>query len=389
MHRDADFCVIGRGLMGTACARYLGEAGYSVVLVGPEEPAEPSGFDGPFASHHDAGRITRHLATDVDWARLSVRSIARYRDLEAQSGIAFYRAVGGMMAAPDTGPGAAFGDAFFQVAKAESIAHDALRGTTLQTRFPMFQFPAGTRAAWDPIGGWIDPRAFRRAEEVIAQRAGARVTRDTVIGRDGRVLTLGSGNKLTARHVVIATGSYAAIDGLCPAPPPMAVYARTVAFVHVTEDVALGLRAMPTLIFVPEGRTHDLYLLPPIQYPDGSWRIKIGGEDESPRLSTPVEMTTWFQGSGDADVADSLLSALADIMPALPLDHVSTGGCSVSFTDSGKPLIDRLDAGTTLLTGGNGAGAKCADELGRLGALVAMGQGLSGEGYNSSFTIEA
>jgi sarcosine oxidase len=193
----------------------------------------------------------------------------------------------------------------------------------------------------------------------------------------------------TARHVVIATGSYAAIDGLCPAPPPMAVYARTVAFVHVTEDVALGLRAMPTLIFVPEGRTHDLYLLPPIQYPDGSWRIKIGGEDESPRLSTPVEMTTWFQGSGDADVADSLLSALADIMPALPLDHVSTGGCSVSFTDSGKPLIDRLDAGTTLLTGGNGAGAKCADELGRLGALVAMGQGLSGEGYNSSFTIEA
>ena len=32
--------VVGRGLMGTACARHLAEAGCEVVLVGPDEPVD-------------------------------------------------------------------------------------------------------------------------------------------------------------------------------------------------------------------------------------------------------------------------------------------------------------------------------------------------------------
>ena len=170
-----DFAVIGRGLMGTACARHLAEGGHSVALIGPDEPADPATHDGPFASHHDAGRITRILAHDADWARLSARSIARYRDIGARSGIDFYHPVGGMMAAPSEGPGAAFGDAFLAVADAEGIAHDRLDGAPLSERFPMFEFAPGTRAAWDPAGGWIDPRAMRRAEEALAVAAGASV----------------------------------------------------------------------------------------------------------------------------------------------------------------------------------------------------------------------
>ena len=54
-----DFAVIGRGLWGTAAAMYLAQAGHRVALIGPSEPADPCRFDGPFASYHDAGRITR------------------------------------------------------------------------------------------------------------------------------------------------------------------------------------------------------------------------------------------------------------------------------------------------------------------------------------------
>ncbi len=49
-----DFAVLGRGLWGTAAAMYLARAGHSVTLIGPSEPDHPQGFDGPFASHHDA-----------------------------------------------------------------------------------------------------------------------------------------------------------------------------------------------------------------------------------------------------------------------------------------------------------------------------------------------
>jgi sarcosine oxidase len=383
-----DFAVVGRGLMGTACARHLAEAGHVVTLVGPDEPADRATHTDPFASHHDAARITRHLAVDADWALLSRRSIDRYRDLETRSGIRFYHPCGGMMSGPSAGPGAAFADAFLATARDEAIPCDILSGAAANARFPMLALPQDARAAFDPAGGWIDPRAFRRAEETLAAKAGATILADSVLGHRNGTLTLASGDSLSAAHVVVATGGYAGLDGLLDPVPDLRVYARTIAFVTLTEAEATALAAMPSLIFVPDGQTHDLYLLPPVRYPDGKWRIKIGGEDDSPRLTSPAEMTEWFRSDGNATVGERLLGELARVMPDLPMRDTSTGACAVSFTPTGKPIVARADADTTLLTGGNGAGAKCADELGRLGAMVATGGDLGREGYRSSFACE-
>lgn len=385
---DVDFAVIGRGLMGTACARHLAEAGHGVVLIGPDEPTDPGIHDGPFASHHDAGRITRILAHDAVWSRLSARSIARYRDIEARSGIGFYHPVGGMMAAPGEGPGAAFGDGFLGVAEAERIPHERFEGKRLADRFPMFRFPAGTRAAWDPAGGWIDPRAMRRAEEALAVRAGASVIAEPAVSRRGGTVTPASGATLRAGHVVVATGGYVGMDGLLPFAPEIRVLARTVAFAELTETEAAALEGMPTLIFVPEGQPHDIYLLPPIRYPDGRLLVKIGGEADSPRLTSIADMTSWFRGAGNRVAGEKLVEELRRVMPDLPLGRTSTGACAVVFTSTGKPYIGRLDAETTILTGGNGAGAKCADELGRLGAVVAAGGVLSDEGFGCTFGFD-
>ncbi|KPQ15249.1 MAG: sarcosine oxidase [Rhodobacteraceae bacterium HLUCCO18] len=382
---QVDFAVIGRGLMGTACARHLAEGGHSVALIGPDEPTDPATHDGPFASHHDAGRITRILAHDADWARLSARSIARYRDIEARSGIDFYHPVGGMMAAPSDGPGAAFGDAFLAVADAEGITHDRLDGAPISDRFPMFEFAPGTRAAWDPAGGWVDPRAMRRAEEVLALQAGASVFPEAAIARRDARITLASGATIDAGETVVATGAYAGMDALLPVRPAMEVYARTVAFVELEETEAMALAGMPTLIFVPEGQSHDLYLLPPIRYPDGRWLVKIGGEADSPRLRNTAEMTAWFRSGGRAAAGRALLDALGRVMPGLPMAQSFTAPCAVAFTATGKPYVARVAPGLSLLAGGNGAGAKCADELGRLGATIATGGTLAKEGYACDF----
>jgi sarcosine oxidase len=380
-----DVAVIGRGLMGTACARHLAEAGHGVVLIGPDEPSDPAVHDGPFASHHDAGRITRILAHDADWSRLSARSIARYRDIEERSGIGFYHPVGGMMAAPSEGPGAAFGDAFLAVADAERIAHDPLEGASLSDRFPMFRFAPGTRAAWDPAGGWIDPRAMRRAEEALAVAAGALVLPEAATARRDTRITLASGATIDAGQIVFATGAYAGMDALLPFRPRLEVYARTVAFVELADAEAAALSDMPTLIFVPEGETHDLYLLPPIRYPDGRWLVKIGGEADSPLLETAEDMTRWFRSGGRAVAGRALLDALRRVMPGLPMTRSFTAPCAVAFTATGKPYVARIAPGLTLLAGGNGAGAKCADELGRLGACIATGATLAEEGYDCDF----
>ena len=46
-----DYIVIGGGMMGAPCARYLAESGVSVALIAPPEPPVKSDSQGPFASH--------------------------------------------------------------------------------------------------------------------------------------------------------------------------------------------------------------------------------------------------------------------------------------------------------------------------------------------------
>jgi sarcosine oxidase len=372
-----DFAVVGRGLMGTACARYLAEDGYAVALIGPDEPADHTRHKGPFGSFHDAGRITRRVATDPVWANLAQRSIARYAAIAEDSGIPFYRACGSVMAG---GPSELGEDFIARAAKTSAqldLGCSAMAGAELTSALSVFSFQTGTRAVLDPLGGVIDPRAMRRAEETLAERAGARVIKDSAVALQGSDVTLERGPSVSCGHVVIATGAYAATTPLTP-PPRMRVYARTVLFAEVTEAEVRRLEQMPSLVIWPAGLDHDLYLLPPIRYPDGRFYIKIGGEGDSPRLKDARGIRAWFQSAGSAVVGRVLLDQLQALMPDLGIQATRTGSCAVSFTETGYPVIARAADRVTVLTGGNGAGAKCADELGRLGALRASGGSLAG-----------
>lgn len=381
----ADFVIIGRGLMGTACARYLAEAGCDVVLVGPDEPLEPAAHNGPFGSFHDAGRITRAIADDPVWSRLATRSIARYADLEQRASMAFYTSCGAVMAGPDTGPMAGFTQSFLDCPAKLGLKHERLAGAALAQRFACFDLPKGSLAAFDPLGGVINPRAMRRAEEGLAVQAGARVIATHVTLRDGAVLTLATGAKLIAGHLVLAMGGWAGVAPQIIARPVMQVYQRTVLLAEIPETEAARLSGMPSLIYVPQGAETDLYLLPPIRYPDGRIYLKIGGERASPEALDAASLNAWFKTKGSADAGAMLEAELRQLMPDLQIARTTTAACAVSFTATGYPYIARLDAGSTLLTGGNGAAAKCADELGRLGAIAALGGDVAAEGLGTDF----
>jgi len=382
-----DIAVVGRGLMGTAAARYLAQMGHRVALIGPSEPQNRATHDGPFGSHHDAGRITRGLAEKADWSRLALRSMARYRELEAILGQGFYTPCGVMMAGPIAGPAADFTRAFLQAAEALTIPHERLDDAGLAARFPFMRFPVGTAAAWEAAGGWINPRLLRAAEERAMEQAGGMVIDAAAVAQDQGTVTLTTGETVDAGHVVIATGGYARTDRLLPARPDMNVMARTVLLAETAPDDVARLAEMPTLISMPEdGRMdEDLYLLPPIQYPDGKYYLKIGGEPASPSLTNQAEMTAWFRSPGSAEAAARLQGYLTAILPDLPVQSYHTDTCVISFTATGYPYIERLDDHLTILTGGNGAAAKSCDEIGRLGALAATGQPLAPEGYDTDF----
>ncbi|WP_416914717.1 MAG: NAD(P)/FAD-dependent oxidoreductase [Roseicyclus sp.] len=380
-----DFVVIGRGLMGTACARYLAEAGCRVTLVGPDEPSDPARHDGPFGSFHDAGRITRTIAHDPVWARLSSRSLARYREIEARTGIDFYTECGGVMAGLDHGAMAGFTAGFHETPRALGLVHEPLDGAALSKRFPMFALPDGSRGVFDPLGGHVDPRAMRRAHEVLALEAGAEVVTHHVVDREGGTVTLADGRALSAEHVVVATGGWATAAPLGMARPAMRVFQRTVVLAEISETEAERLKDTPSLIWVPENDPTDRYLLPAIRYPDGRIYVKIGGEWTSPEAHGGDGLNAWFKTNGGAEAGQSLLADLVRVMPDMRIERVLTLPCAVTFTKTGYPYVARIDDRATLLTGGNGAAAKCADELGRLGAVAALGGNVAAEGLGTDF----
>jgi len=150
-------------------------------------------------------------------------------------------------------------------------------------------------------------------------------------------------------------------------PPQLDVYARTVAFFEVTQAEAQRLNAMPSLVYeAPE----DPYLLPPIRYPDGKIYIKLGGDPEDVRLDGPRAVGEWFRGGGNAQVRDRLEEMIRTLMPSLDIVSVSMDACVTSWTKDRLPEIRALSGKLAVCTGGNGAGAKCSDELGRRGAAL-------------------
>ena len=60
-------------------------------------------------------------------------------------------------------------------------------------------------------------------------------------------------------------------------------------------------------------------------------------------------------------------------MPGLTVAGLlSYSNCVTAYTETRRPVITRQTNRITTLFGGNGAGAKCSDELGRIGAALAL-----------------
>lgn len=372
-----DFLVIGAGMFGSAAARHLAEGGAKVALVGPEEPEDKTSHAGVFASHYDQARITRRLDSRLEWSRFASESIKRYANIEETGGCSFFFPVGSLMAGPENGAGSDFIQNTARIGSQEGIDFDAFREEELRKRFPYFEFPESILALYEPTkAGWINPRLHVAAEIKSAERLGA-VLHKTSVERleengDHVIATCADNSQITASKAIIACGAFSRTERLLPQPVPLNVYARTVVFFEIDGSEAKRLKDMPSVVYLPPDLSCDPYVLPPVTYPDGKTYVKIGGDPENVELETKEDINDWFRSDGDKSVGEFLADQLIKLMPSLRYLSISTGSCVTSFTKNRKPLIYPQTERLIVLAGGNGAGAKCADEVGRLGASVAL-----------------
>lgn len=366
--------VIGAGMIGAAAARHLAQGGHAVVLIGPPEPQDKAAHPGVFGSHYDEGRITRALDPWPFWSRASRASIARYSQIEADSGLRFFHQTGTVMAGAEDSP---YIRRLCDVQQQQGLACDALRGPELAARFPFFRFDPGTLALHETEGaGHINPRMLVRAQMRLAEKAGARLLPDIVSGIDEtpaglRIRT--DRGEVQANQALVAAGGFA--NMVLPEPLPLTVFARTVVLLELDAAETARLAAMPSLIWLePDG--NDPYLLPPIRYPDGRVYLKMGGDTVDVVLRDTQDIKDWFRGGGNPAVGRMLAGQVSARMPGLRIASAHVQPCITTFTPRNVPALERLGARLSVAVGGCGRGAKCSDELGRLGAELALGRAL-------------
>jgi sarcosine oxidase len=368
-----DLAVVGAGLIGSAAARHAGIRPDSgrVAVIGPAESGVPTDHDGPFASHHDSGRITRRLDPSPVWAELAARSIRAYPGIEAASGISFHRPVGVLWAdrdpigLDDLAPGIARHGVAFSRLTADQAA--------LGYRWT---FPPGYDVGLESMpAGYIDPRRMRVAQLHIAAAAGVDVVEDVVAtiepGADEVRLSLRSGDDVVARRVVVAAGAYTPTLLRHLADVPIVPIAAAVAKGEVSEPD--DYRTMPAMIARMGGNgTYDIYGVPPTQYPDGRWYLKIGVEPERDvELPGDAALGDWMRSDAEAWRPD-LTAALARFIPSMEFTRIEVVPCIYSRTPHRHPIVDYVAPTIVAAAGGNGRAAKSADAIGALAVSLAL-----------------
>lgn len=371
-----DVAVVGRGMIGAAAARHLAESGRRVALVGPDEPADRPRWNGPFSSHADEGRITRISDADPVWALAAQRSIDRYADIAARSGIDFHDPRGLVVAADDiddwltTGAGAG----------ADVVAVDPAQ-LAAETGIVV---PEGQGVAREgPPAGLINPRRLVRAQTALAAEAGAALVNEVATELtpiDGGIEVGGGWGAVRADRVVVATGAFG--HGLIDRRLRVVRRPRTVLVVELDEPsggatAGPSLARLPSLITreAPDDRLARIYWVPPVRYPDGRVCLKIGGSlATEPSIGdgpeADAELIEWFHGDGDPVEADALRHCVEALLPGFAIRSTTSLPCVYTGTPSGYPAIDHVDERVAVAIGGNGSAAKSSDELGRLAAAL-------------------
>ncbi|MEZ4634047.1 MAG: FAD-dependent oxidoreductase [Caldilineaceae bacterium] len=376
-----DIAVIGPGMIGAAAAHYLAEDGLNVVAIGPAEPDNWRDHRGVWSSHYDQGRITRIIDADPIWTAWAARSINAYADLEQRSGVLFHAAVGGLQLVHAPGDGEDRQRHRIENGHRFGAVFTEMDGDTLRRDFPFLHFPDDFVGVWETgQAGYVNPRSLVRAQLIAMQQAGGELLRETAVhvreDGDAMAVTTDGGRTVLARKVLVAAGSFANNHNLLLGRRlSMTVKKRTVTLAEVDEAERARLATMPTVITPVLGIDNlpSIYVLPPVQYPDGKWYIKLGGTNLPEELGTDLaEFDDWFHADGSAQEADALRQALLDLIPGLAARNFVRKACVLTYTDHGYPYVDAVVPGKLYTAvGGCGSAAKSSNEIGRMAALLA------------------
>jgi sarcosine oxidase len=372
-----DTIIIGKGLMGAAAAKYLSSRGQNIAVIGPDEPSDVSKAT-VYSSHYDQGRLQRIVGRDETWTRLNIESAKAYPQLQDETGIKFHHEPGCLYVSLHEN------DTYLKNLSAQAAAFQFPyslfnSGEALHNAFPAFTFPSIAKGNFEaPPSGHINPRKLIEAQLAVCKKYHAAIISDTVIaiskGNDLMQVETQNGVTFYANKVLLAPGAFINFLQLIQRKLALRLKSETVLLAKVNGAELERLSTLPSLLYEIETKAfEEIYLIRPIQYPDGNWYLKMGCN-----LSTDIFFTSldavqqWFR-YGDSDVNLPVLqNALLTIMPGLQVEEFFTKRCIITYTQHRKQYIGKITDGIYVATGGNGFSAMCSDAVGKIAAHVLL-----------------
>ena len=201
MRQEFECIVIGAGAAGASAAYQLAKRGKRVLLL--EQYAV--GHDRGASQGHS--RIFRFAYDSADYARVAMRSLVSWRNLEADAGLKLLTMTGGL----DVGAaGAASLEATAQGMSIAGASFERLTSSELMRQFPQWRVPENWVALHSSDAGILNPTHCIEVIAGMARAYGATLLEHTIVSKleleTNTVVT--SKGSFSADKIIVAAGAW-------------------------------------------------------------------------------------------------------------------------------------------------------------------------------------
>jgi glycine/D-amino acid oxidase-like deaminating enzyme len=182
------------------------------------------------------------------------------------------------------------------------------------------------------------------------------------------VIRLADGESVAVDRVLVAAGagSRELVD------VELDVTGEVVVDAPVLDAVGAKLTGLPCIGRLSAESIVEGYLTSPIRGAE-EWSIKFGAElPEIATLGSASDVAAWMAGDAHEERLPEMASALGELLPGLRFGLMRSRPCIYTRTPSGLPIVDELEQGLFIATGGNGRMAKSADAVAALATTLAL-----------------
>jgi sarcosine oxidase len=194
-----DTIIIGAGAVGSSTAFALAKRGQKVLLLEQFTTPHERG------SHHGHSRIFRFAYDDPDYARLAMRALPAWRELEQETGQNVLHLFGGLDIGQEGNPSL---ENTAQTLSDIGASVERLSAATLMQRWSQWRVPKDWVGIYSVDAGIVQPSRAVELMVALARKHGATLLENCTVHalESGAVQT--SAGKFQAKQIVVAAGAW-------------------------------------------------------------------------------------------------------------------------------------------------------------------------------------